>query len=121
MLATLHEALATYPHPFGGSRASQQHQLVHNDFRSANILQDGTKITAVLDFEEVTYRSRVADLAKATVLLGTRYHDWGPTNPVVRDAFVTAYSDVAPLTSDERKELQRGINAVMNHFGWTQR
>ena len=120
MLATLHQALATYPHPFDGGRPGRDRQLVHNDFRSANILQHRAEITAILDFEEVAYRSRAADLAKASVLLGTRYHDWGPTSPAARDAFVAAYSDVAPLTCAERDELHAGVIAVLNHFGWTQ-
>ena len=119
MLATLHEALAAYPHRIGGGRSTQQEQLVHNDFRSANILHDGTSITAVLDFEEVTYRTRVADAAKATVLLGTRYHDWGPTSQLVPEAFVAAYHDQAPLTSAEQNELQSGITAILKKFGWT--
>ena len=66
----------------------------------------------------MTYRTRVADLAKATVLLGTRYHDWGPTSEVVRDTFVAAYDNETPLTSIEQNELQRGITAVLTHFGW---
>ncbi len=73
------------PTPTASTAAGRpREQLVHNDFRSANVLHDGTGITAVLDFEEVAYRSRVADLAKATVLLGTRYHNWGSTNQLVR-------------------------------------
>jgi homoserine kinase type II len=70
MLATVHDALAAYPHqtPRGGVRPEPK-QLVHNDFRSANILHEGTKITAVLDLEELTYDTRVADLAKSAVLL----------------------------------------------------
>jgi homoserine kinase type II len=119
MLATLHEALAGYPHRIDGGRSTHQRQLVHNDYRSANILQDGTSITAVLDFETVTYRSRVADLAKATVLLGTRYHDWGPMSQLVREAFVAGYHDQAPLTRAEQNELPSGITAILNKFGWT--
>jgi homoserine kinase type II len=119
MLATLHEALAAYPHRIDGGRSTRHEQLVQNDFRSANILHDGTSIAAVLDWEEATYRTRVADLAKATVLLGTRYHDWGPTSELVREAFVAAYHDQAPLTSAEQNELQRGITAILKHFGWT--
>ena len=119
MLATLHEALAAYPNRIDGGRPTRQEQLVHNDFRSANILHDGTSITAVLDFEDVTYRTRVADLAKATVLLGTRYHNWSPTVPLVREAFVAAYHDQTPLTSAEQNELQRDITAILEHFGWT--
>jgi homoserine kinase type II len=118
MLATLHDAMAAYPHHIGGGPPARHEQLVHNDFRSANLLHDGTSITAVLDFEEVTYRSRVSDLAKATALLGTRYHNWGPTSQFVREAFVGAYCDRAPLTNAEQNQLQSGIEAVMKHFGW---
>jgi homoserine kinase type II len=118
MLATLHGALAAYPHRIDGGRPTGREQLVHNDFRSANILHGGTSITAVLDFEDVPYRTRVADLAKATVLLGTRYRDWSPTSEVVRDAFLAAYGDQAPLTSTKQNQLQRSITAVLMHLGW---
>lgn len=80
MMATLHEAMAAYPFRIDAGPSARHEQLVHNEFRSANLLHDGTRITAVLDFEEVTYRPRVADLAKASVLLGTRYRDWSPTD-----------------------------------------
>jgi homoserine kinase type II len=96
-LATLHDALAAYPNHIDGGPSARHEQLVHNDFRSANILHDSTRITAVLDFEDVTYRSRVSDLAKAAVLLGTRFHNWGPTSQFVREAFVGAYCDQVPL------------------------
>jgi len=119
MLAALHETLAAYPHRVDGGRPTGREQFVHNDFRSANILYGGARITAVLDFESVTYRTRVADLAQATVLLGTRYHDWGPTSEVVREAFVTAYADQAPLTSTEQNELRRNVAGVLAHFGWS--
>jgi homoserine kinase type II len=119
MLAKLHEALAAYPHRIDGGPSNRHEQLVQNDFRSANILHDGTGIAAVLDFEEASYRTRVADLAKATVLLGTRYHNWAPTSQLVRDAFVAAYHDQAPLTSAERNELPRSITTVLKELGWT--
>ena len=119
MLATLHDAMAAYPHSIDGGPSGRREQLVHNDFRSANLLHDGTSITAVLDFEDVTYRTRVADLAKATVLLGTRFHDWGPTTQLVRETFVEAYCDQAPLTNAEQNQLQSGIDAVMKGLGWT--
>jgi homoserine kinase type II len=118
MLATLHDALAAYPHPVDGGPSGRPGQLVHNDFRSANLLHDGTSVTAVLDFEDVAYRSRMSDLAQATVLLGTRFHHWGPTPQPVREAFVAAYRDQAPLTSAEQNQLRRGIDAVMREFGW---
>jgi homoserine kinase type II len=111
--------LATYPHRIDGGSPARHEQLVHNDFRSANILQDGTSINAVLESEEVTYRTRVADLAKATVLLGTRYRDWGPTDQLVQESFVAAYNDHARLTHAELNELQREIKRVLRHLGWT--
>ena len=66
----------------------------------------------------MTYRTRVADLAKATVLLGTRYRNWRPTSQLVRSAFVAAYCDRSPLTSAEQTELQHGITVVANELGW---
>jgi homoserine kinase type II len=119
MLATLHESMAAYPIPFGDGRAEPNQQLIHGDFRSANILQHRAAITAILDFDEVGYRSKIAELAKAAVLLGTRYHDWRPTSPEARKAFLAAYGEIAPLTGIQRDELQRGVTAVLNHFGWT--
>jgi homoserine kinase type II len=119
MLATLHEAMAAYPHRIDGGPSTRHEQLVQNDFRSANILHNGTSIAAVLDFEEATYRTRVADLAKATVLLGTRYRNWGPTSQLVRETFVAAYHDQAPLTSAEKNELPRSITTVLKELGWT--
>jgi homoserine kinase type II len=118
MLARLHEALAAYPHSIDGGRPAPHEQLVHNDFRSANILRDQTRITAVLDFEEVTYRTRVADLAQAAVLLGTRYHNWAPTSRPVREAFVSAYREQFPLTSVEENEIEDRISSVLKAFGW---
>ena len=47
------------PPPHRRRPVDPKEQLVHNDFRSANVLHDGTGITAVLDFEEVAYRSRL--------------------------------------------------------------
>ncbi len=58
MLATLHGALTAYVHRIDGGRSTKREHPVHNDFRSANVLHDGTGITAVLDFEDVAYRSR---------------------------------------------------------------
>ena len=80
-LAMLHDALAAYPYRIdSGSSDSTRASSSTTTFGPTNILHDGTNITAVLDFEEVTYRTRVADLAKATVLLGTRYRNWCPTS-----------------------------------------
>jgi len=121
MLAVLHRALADYRGPMGGRRRGGRRQLVHNDFRSANVLHDGTAISAVLDFEEIKYDTRAADIAKAAVLLATRYRDWGPTSDSVRAAFLSAYDDHAcdPLTTSERREIDEHMARHLTWFGWT--
>ena len=120
MLATMHQALAAYPGQAGRRGRGAHTQLLHNDFRSANILHDGAKISAVLDFEEITYDTRVADIAKSAVLLATRYRDWGPTSESVRTEYVNAYDRHArdPLTTSERQELDARIAAHLQTFGW---
>lgn len=119
MLARLHQTLAAYPGTFGDSQRGPDQQLLHGDFRSANILHEGLGIAAVLDFEEMTSGSKISDLAKATVLLGTRYHDWKATSTHTRDSFVAAYSNIAPLSKSQGTELRRSITTVLDHFGWT--
>lgn len=120
MLATLHQALAAYPGKHGRRNRGERAQLLHNDFRSANILHDGDRITAVLDFEEIKHETRAADVAKAAVLLATRYHDWGPTSESTRSTFLHAYDSHArnPLTAAERHELDARMDAHLRAFGW---
>jgi homoserine kinase type II len=76
-------------------------QLIHNDFRSANVLCTGATVTAVLDFEEVTFDHRIVDLAHAAVLLGTEFRNWGPVSPETQETFVAGYQSVRPLSEDE--------------------
>lgn len=76
-------------------------QLVHNDFRSANILCERGKVVAVLDFEEVSFDCRVKELARASVLLGTRYHLWAPIAPGTRQRFFDGYRSVVDLSPAE--------------------
>lgn len=76
-------------------------QLVHGDFRAANLLCHGPEIVAVLDFEETRLDHRVLDLARSAVLLGTRFHHWGPVTPQVRAQFLAGYQAVSRLTPDE--------------------
>ena len=77
-------------------------QLVHGDYRSANILCTGRFVTAVLDFEEARFDHRVVELARSAVLLGTRFRDWGPVSAAVRAALIDGYESESPLTAEER-------------------
>ncbi|MEV4314836.1 phosphotransferase [Actinocrispum sp. NPDC049592] len=76
-------------------------QLGHHDFRSANILCAAGEVVAVIDFEEARADHRIIELARAAVLLGTRFRDWGPTTAEVRADFLAGYQSVHPLTPVE--------------------
>ncbi|WP_422735165.1 phosphotransferase [Micromonospora sp. WMMD729] len=76
-------------------------QLVHFDIRSANILWARNEVAAILDFEEAQHDHRIVELARAAVLLGTRYRNWGPVPADVRAEFLSSYQSERPLTSAE--------------------
>lgn len=76
-------------------------QLIHRDFRSANILVDGSAIAAILDFDEMTCDHRIRDLAQASVYLGTRFRSWAPTEREAQTALLTGYESVRPLSESE--------------------
>ncbi len=76
-------------------------QLVHGDFRAANVLTVGSSVVGVLDLDDADVRPRVLDLAVAGVLLGTRFHDWAPTSRPVRRVFRAGYESVRPLGTTE--------------------
>lgn len=99
--AALREHLAELP-----SDDDLPAHLVHNDFRSANILCEYGKVVAVLDFEEIAYDHRVVDVAHGMVMLATRFRNWGPTPPDVQERFLTGYRSVHPLSTSELSWLR---------------
>lgn len=76
-------------------------QVVHGDYRAANVLCSGSGVVAVLDFEEARLDHRVDELARSAVLLGTRFHDWGPVSADVRAGFLAGYQSVRRLSDPE--------------------
>ncbi|QSB13928.1 phosphotransferase [Natronosporangium hydrolyticum] len=76
-------------------------QLVHHDFRSANVLCAGAEVAAIIDFEEARLDHRVVELARSAVLLGTRFRNWGPVSAEVRAGFLAGYQSVRRLTPVE--------------------
>lgn len=80
---------------------SMSTQLVHGDFRSANVLCVESAVAAVIDFEEARIDHRIAEVARSAVLLGTRFHDWGPVSAEVHARFLDGYQAVSPLTRAE--------------------
>lgn len=81
-------------------------QLVHNDFRAANLLTRQSSIIGVLDFDEVVVGHRVSDLARASVYLGTLFTGWGPTSAEVKRTLRAGYESVRPLGPDEAQWLE---------------
>lgn len=84
-------------------------QLVHHDFRSANILVRDSAVVAVLDLDEAEPAHRVDDLARASVYLATRFRDWGPTPAPAREALRAGYE--AALASDGAAPLSEAESA----------
>jgi homoserine kinase type II len=76
-------------------------QLIHRDFRSANILVDGSAIAAILDFDEMTLDHRILDLARSSVYLGTRFRNWAPTERSAQIALMDGYESVRALSDAE--------------------
>ena len=92
-------------------------QLVHLDFRAANVLTRGSSVVAVLDFDEVAPGHRVVDLAKASVHLGTRFTGWRPTPAPAQRTFRRGYESVRPLAPAEARWFEAlllwlGLQAV---------
>lgn len=94
-MEALREQLAGMP------RVDLPIQLVHNDVRSANLLCQGSRIVALLDFEDVTLDHCVVDLAHSAVLLGTKFHKWAPVSSDTHTELVADYQSVRPLSATE--------------------
>lgn len=80
--------------------------LVHNDYRGANILCRGGQVEAIIDFEEVSYDYRVADIAHAGVQLSTHFRNWLPISQGTRKVFLDAYRAVLTLSPAEETWLR---------------
>lgn len=105
---------ADFPH-LGELHADPQ--VVHFDFRAANVLTARSQVTAVLDFDDVGFDVCVSDLAHAAVYLATLFTDWSPTPAPVRAALVAGYESVRALHESERAWLpvlirSKGIQAI---------
>lgn len=76
-------------------------QLLHGDFRSTNVLWSKGQVAAVLDFDEARVGHRVDEVARSAVLLGTRFTEWNPVTPAVRDEFLRGYASANPLSASD--------------------
>lgn len=94
-LDALHTLICDLPHD------DPPCQLVHGDYRAANILCDGSRVKAVIDFEEARLDHCVVEATRSAVMLGTLFRDWGPVSSTVRALFRSGYESVRPLTPVE--------------------
>jgi homoserine kinase type II len=78
-------------------------QLVHGDFRAANILCSGTRVLAIIDFEEARFDHPIAELARSAVMLGTKFRNWGPVSTSVRAEFLAGYESERRLNAIEAR------------------
>ncbi len=96
-------------------------QLLHRDYDSSNILMDGERITAILDFEFAGRDIRILDLCVSiswwpVTLFGTG-REWD-----VIDAFGKAYTTGYPLSEDELHAIpavwrMRDATSLVNRIG----
>jgi homoserine kinase type II len=89
-------------------------QLVHGDYRSANVLCRADEVAGVIDLEEMRYDHPVVELARSAVMLGTRYHNWGPVPRRVRQDFLEGYRSVVGLSD----EALRWWEALVLWYSW---
>lgn len=100
------------------ARAAASHGLIHGDLFRDNVLWDGGRLVAILDFEQASAGSLVYDLA---VVL----NDWcwrrgaadapGPA-PALAAAVLAGYQDVRPLTAADRAALPVEVRAAAARF-----
>lgn len=80
-------------------------QLVQGDYRAANLIMGEQRVEAVLDFEEIRRDHPVRELARASVLIGTLFHDWAPVDADVRTSLLDGYEQHRRLAENERAWL----------------
>ncbi|HVV86410.1 MAG TPA: homoserine kinase [Kofleriaceae bacterium] len=93
-------------------RAAAAHGLIHNDLFRDNVLWDGARIVAILDFEQAAGGSLVYDLA---VVLNDWCWQRAPA-PRLSAAVLHGYQEVRPLTAADRAALPVEVRAAAARF-----
>lgn len=84
--------------------AALPHQLIHSDFDPSNVLMEGERITAILDFEFCTVDARVAELGAPLMWWPVEVFGTGDEWPII-DAFGQGYCGERPLSPAELSAL----------------
>lgn len=95
-------------------------QMVHSDYDPSNILMEGTRVTAVLDFEFCTHDLRALDLTVALSWWPIELFGSGQEWPLI-DALGMGYASQIHLTDDEIAALptllqMRGISSLLHRL-----
>jgi homoserine kinase type II len=93
-------------------RARAGHGIIHGDLFRDNVLWDGGRVVAILDFEQASGGSFAYDLAVCI-------NDWCWTGAVRLDlaaALLAGYERVRPLTSGDREALVIEVRAAAARF-----
>ncbi|MFC7371858.1 phosphotransferase family protein [Fictibacillus iocasae] len=88
--------------------------FVHMDFRPANIIIDGNKVSGIIDFESVRFGSTEVDFTKL-------YRDFLSADTTLYQAYKEGYNSIRPLIDlDVVLSFYRFIDAF-NSIGWCKR
>ena len=101
-------------------RHAAGHGVIHNDLFRDNVLWDGDRLVAILDFEQASRGSFAYDLAVAV-------NDWcwdparaadgrGPLRDDLAEAMIAAYDRRRPLTAADRAALPVELRAAAARF-----
>ena len=93
--------------------------LIHGDLFRDNTLFEGDKLSAMLDFSEASKDYWLLDIA---ITANDFCSDWPNValNKPLFDAFISAYSQVRPLTEDEQEVLPTFLAMAATRF-WLSR
>lgn len=95
-------------------------QMVHSDYAPSNILMEGVRVTAVLDFEFCTHDLRALDLVVALSWWPIELFDSGQEWPLI-NALGTGYTSQIQLTDGEIAALptllqMRSISSLLHRL-----
>lgn len=88
--------------------------FVHMDFRPANIIIDGDRVSGMIDFESVRFGSTEIDFTKLN-------RDFLSFNPAFYEAFQEGYKSIRPLIDLETVLPFYSFIDAFNSIGWSKR
>lgn len=88
--------------------------FVHMDFRPANIIVDGDRVSGVIDFESVRFGSTEVDFTKL-------YRDFLSFDPVLYKSYQEGYKSIRPLIDLEIVLPFYRFTDAFNSIGWCKR